>query len=100
MYVLGAKRRQVFQIIISEAMIISLVGGFIGLIVAYFGIVVFGDVIRQKLEIQYMSMKLEQVGMTALICMGISFLTGILAAVSSVYRISKEEPYRLIMEKE
>lgn len=100
LYVLGAKRRQVFQIIISEAMIISLVGGFIGLIVAYFGIVVFGDVIRQKLEIQYMSMKLEQVGMTALICMGISFLTGILAAVSSVYRISKEEPYRLIMEKE
>lgn len=100
LYTLGAKKRQITKIILTEALLISLCGGIAGIILAISGMLIFGYTISARFDIPYLDMSLEQIGPTILICLGISLLTGAIAACCSAYRISKEEPYRLIREKE
>lgn len=100
LFTLGAKKSQVTNIILSEALMISGVGGAAGIIIAYYLLATFKNVISIRLEIPYLDISVGQVAPIAGMCILIAMVTGMIAAVCSAYRISKGEPYRLIRESE
>lgn len=100
LYTLGASKKQMTNIILSEALIISVIGGVAGVGIAYGLIANFKNFISVKLDIPYLDVSLGQALPIAGICIIIAILTGVIAAVCSAYRISKGEAYRLIRESE
>ena len=100
LYALGAKKSQMRNIILSEALMISGIGGVTGTLLTYGVVAAFKDVISVKLDIPVLDMSLAQTMPVAAICIGIALFTGIIAAVCSAYQISKGEVYRLLRENE
>lgn len=100
LYALGAKKSQMRNIILSEALLISGIGGASGTLLTYGLVAAFKDVISVKLEVPYLDMSMEQTMPVAGICIVIALATGIVAAVCSAYQISKGEVYRLLRENE
>lgn len=100
LFALGAKKSQVTNIILSEALIISGIGGIAGVVIAYYLLVTFKNVISINLDIPYLDISMGQAAPVAGICIVIAVVTGIIAAVCSAYRIGKGEAYRLIRESE
>ena len=100
LFALGAKKSQVTNIILSEALVISGIGGVAGVVIAYYILVTFKNVISNNLDIPYLDVSIGQAAPIAGICIVIAVVTGIVAAVCSAYRIGKGEAYRLIRESE
>ena len=100
LYALGAKKRQMRNIILWEALLISGIGGVIGTLVTYGVVVAFKDIISIKLDVPYLDVGLAQVMPVAGICIILALIMGVIAAVCSAYRISKGEVYRLLRENE
>lgn len=100
LYTLGANKVHVTGIILSEALIISIVGGVLGSAVSYYLVTTFRNMISVKLDIPYFNTDMEYVLPIIGMCMLISIATGIVAAICSSYKISKGETYRLIRESE
>ena len=100
LYALGAKKSQMTKLILSEALIISGVGGIMGIVIAYALVVTFKNVISVKLDVPYLDVSMSQVMPVAAVCIIIALITGMIAAICSAYRISKDEVYRLLRENE
>lgn len=100
LYTLGAKKKHVTGIILSEALIISIGGGVLGSIIAYYLVSTFRNMISLKLDIPYFNLDMEYVLPIVGTCMVVAIMTGIVAAICSSYKISKGETYRLIRESE
>lgn len=100
LYALGAKKSQMRNIILSEALIISGIGGVTGTFLTYGIVAAFKDVISIKLDVPYLDVSMVQTMPIAGICITIALGTGIVAAVCSVYQIGKGEVYRLLRENE
>lgn len=100
LYTLGASKRQITNIILSEALLISLVGGILGVLISYYLVASFKNVIRVKLGVPYLDISIRQAAPVAVLCIVIAIVTGIIAAVCSAYRISRNEVYCLIRECE
>ena len=100
LYTLGAKKAQITNIILSEALLISGIGGALGVIIAYYLLSTFKNIISSTLEIPYLDISMGQVIPIIAMCMVIATGTGMIAAFCSSYRISKGEAYRLIRESE
>lgn len=100
LYALGAKKSQMTTLIMSEALIISGLGGVLGVGIAYGLVSAFKDVISNTLDVPYFDIGLSQTLPVAGICVVIALVTGILAAVCSAYGISKDEVYHLLRENE
>ena len=100
LYALGAKKSQMTNLILSEALIISTIGGIMGIVIAYALVATFKNVISVKLDVPYLDISMSQVIPVAVICIIIALITGIIAAVCSAYRISKDDVYRLLRENE
>lgn len=100
LYALGAKKSRMRNIILSEALIISGIGGTAGTLLTYGLVAVFKDVISVKLDVPYLDMSMKQTMPIAGICIVTALATGIIAAVCSAYQISKGEVYRLLRENE
>ena len=100
LYALGARKKQMRNIIMSEALIISGIGGVVGTFLTYALVSVFKNIISLKLDIPYLDMSFEQTMPVAILCIAIAIITGIIAAVCSSYQISKGEVYRLLRENE
>ena len=100
LYALGAKKSQMRNIILSEALIISGIGGVTGTFLTYGIVAALKDVISIKLDVPYLDVSMVQTMPIAGICIAIALGTGIVAAVCSVYQIGKGEVYRLLRENE
>ncbi len=100
LYALGARKSQMRNIILSEALMISGIGGVTGTLLTYGLVAAFKDVISVKLDVPYLDMSIEQAMPVAGICIMTALVTGIVAAVCSAYQISKGEVYRLLRENE
>ena len=100
LYTIGANGRQIFSIIISEALIISVIGGVLGVLVSEGFLLLFKNFIGMSFGIPYFEMNFTQVLSVSSKCMLVSVLTGFVASFYSAYKISKEEPYVLIRENE
>lgn len=100
LYALGAKKSQMRNIILSEALIISVTGGVAGTLITYGIVAAFKDVISVRLDVPYLDVSMAQTLPVAGLCIAIAILTGIVAAVCSSYQISRGEVYRLLRENE
>ncbi len=96
LYALGAKKSQMRNIILSEALIISGIGGAAGTLLTYGLVAAFKDIISIKLDVPYLDMSMGQTMPVAGICIVIALATGMIAAVCSACQISKGEIYRLL----
>lgn len=100
LYALGAKKSYMTKLILSEALMISGLGGVFGIGISYGLVAAFKDVISNVLDVPYFDISFSQAAPNAGICMVIALCTGVIAAVCSVYGISKDEVYHLLRENE
>lgn len=100
LYTLGASKRQITDIILSEALLISFIGGVLGILISYYLVASFKNVISVKLGVPYLDISIRQAAPVAMLCIAIAVVTGMIAAVCSSYRISRNEIYCLIRECE
>ncbi len=100
LYTLGANGRQIFSMIIIEALIISIIGGVLGSLVSDGLLLLFRNFIGMSFGIPYFEMAFKDVLLVSSKCILVSVLTGFVASVYSAYKTSKEEPYLLIRENE
>jgi putative ABC transport system permease protein len=97
---MGAKKRDVFRLIITEAVIISTLGGIAGLICGSALLLVFKDVILHYLKLPYL---LPPVAfLIEIICGAVLFslLTGLLSSLFPAIVASRMEPYEAIRKGE
>lgn len=100
LYTLGANGRQMFSMVIIEALIISIIGGLLGMLVSGGLLFLFKNLVAMKLGVPYFQMTLIEVLSVSSKCMLVAVLTGVVASFYSACKISKEEPYVLIRENE
>lgn len=100
LYTLGAKKSQAAAIIISEAMIISMVGCLFGTLLSLGILSALQVPIRLRFDIPYFDIWHEKLWFSMFQCFMLSILTGLIASVYSVWKISREEPSALLREKE
>ena len=97
---MGAKKRHVFRLIITEAMIISTAGGVIGMVAGSTILVTFKDLILHSLKLPYL---LPSVAMLIELVAGatiFSSLTGLLSSLLPAVSASRMEPYEAIRKGE
>jgi putative ABC transport system permease protein len=97
---MGAKKRDVFRLIITEAVIISTLGGIAGLICGSALLLAFKDVILHYLKLPYL---LPPVTFLIEIIFGavlFSLLTGLLSSLFPAIVASRMEPYEAIRKGE
>ncbi len=97
---MGAKKRHVFRLIITEATIISTGGGIVGLTVGSVLLATFKDLILRSLKLPYL---LPSVTMLIELVAGaiiFSLLTGLLSSLLPAVLASRMEPYEAIRKGE
>jgi putative ABC transport system permease protein len=85
---LGASRFRVLQQILSESVLIALMGGILGLIIAHFGVQLISAFLANQLnQSPDISLDLWVLGFT----LAVSLLTGVLAGLAPALRLSKTD---------
>src|SRR5216117_942554 len=83
---LGAGRRQLFKQLLSESLLLSLLGGVLGLLIAFWGIEVLTSLVQERiLRFEGVRIDLATLGFTLLV----SFMTGIIFGLAPPVRSSK-----------
>lgn len=97
---MGARKSQIFRLIVFEAVFISLAGGVAGLSAALAIIIVFKDVIVQNLKLPYLLP--GPLTLTALLIATLIFamITGLLSSLLPAVSASRMEPYEAIRKGE
>lgn len=97
---MGAKKGQIFRLILFEAVFISLAGGVAGLSVALSLLVVFKGVIVQSLKLPYLLPRplvlAELLGGALIFCV----ITGLISSLFPAASASRMEPYEAIRKGE
>jgi putative ABC transport system permease protein len=97
---MGARKRHVFRLIVTEAIIISLMGGLVGLIGGSVLLMTFKDFILHSLKLPYLLPPLHLLIELVLGAVVFSMLTGLLAALLPAISASRMEPYEAIRKGE
>lgn len=97
---MGARKMHVFRLIITEAVIISGLGGIAGLIGGSALLVTFKDAILQHLKLPYLLPQMTFLAELVLGAIIFSLLTGILSSLFPAVLASSMEPYEAIRKGE
>ena len=95
---LGARKTQLYQLVLYETGLLSLAGGLVGTVLSVIILCLFGNLIRSGLRLPYLTLNplhlLLLSGKTLLLTAGV----GIAAVMVGVYEIMKWEPIALVKE--
>lgn len=97
---MGAKKRHILSLILSEAMTLSLIGGIIGLFSGVFLLMSFKDVLLQSLKLPYLFPSVKVLIELIIGIVFLSLLTGFISALLPAYSASRLEPYMAIRKGE
>jgi len=97
---MGAKKKQVFRLIVLEAVIITLVGGLIGIGLGFGLLFSLADVIRASLQLPYLLPSASVVQELVAASVLFSVFTGLVSALLPAFLASRLEPYEAIREGE
>ena len=97
---MGARKKHVFGLIITEAVIISGLGGIAGLISGSAILMIFKDAILQHLKLPYLLPQMTFLFELVLGAIIFSLLTGILSSLFPAVLASNMEPYEAIRKGE
>lgn len=100
LYTLGAKKKQISLMIVCEGFIITIIGAIIGVLSSLTLITLFKNLISMSMDIPYLNTFNMETLSIGIMCLTISLLTGLIASIISVYKISKEDTDILIRENE
>lgn len=89
--VMGASRKMVSRLLMTESALISLIGAASGLLIAALTVFPFGNLIRTKLELPYLMPGAGTIVALAVGSLLLAVLAGSLTAAVSAYRISKND---------
>ena len=96
--VMGASRRMVSRLLLTESALISVIGAAVGLAAAALIVFPFGNAISGALELPYLMPSAGTVAALAAGSLLLSILVGSLTAAVSAYRISKNDAGLLLRE--
>ena len=97
---LGARRRDVFGLILREASMLSLAGAVLGVLTGGIFLFAFKDYIKSALNIPYMWPTSTQFAALVIVCLALSFLSGTAAALIPAVKSMRMEPYAAIRRGE
>ncbi len=97
---MGATKGNIFQLIMSEAAILSLAGGLIGILLGGGFLYTFKGFIRTSLQIPYLWPSVPVFAALIMACLCMSFITGTGAALYPAIRSMRMEPYEAIRRGE
>jgi len=97
---LGARHMDIFKIVMGEALLTTLVGGLIGLMVGYFLVFQGSSLISQETLYPFLLPSWKNMGMVALLTLAVSMLTGSLASWYPAYRCASLDPVKAISQGE
>lgn len=97
---MGAKKRDVFRLIMWEASFLSLTGGIIGIMAGGFFLFFFREFIKHALNIPYLWPRFIEFGILIVLCLILSFITGTGAALYPALKSMNMEPYAAIRKGE
>jgi putative ABC transport system permease protein len=97
---MGARKTQIFNLIVTEAVLISITGGFLGVAVGFSLLLTFKDQIIKSLKLPYLLP--SGVTLTELVFGAVIFaiITGLLSSLMPAALASKMEPYEAIRKGE
>lgn len=97
---MGAKRAQIFSLIVTEAVLISITGGIFGVAIGFSLLLTFKDMIIKSLKLPYLLP--SGVMLTELVFGAILFaiVTGLLSSLLPAASASRMEPYEAIRKGE
>jgi putative ABC transport system permease protein len=98
--ILGATRKKLAGVVLSESSFAGLAGGAAGILLASLAVFPFSALIRERLELPYLDAPPASVIPLALGCLFLSVLAGPLASLASALKISRAETYFTMREGE
>lgn len=96
----GASKKQIYSIINFEAIIISVLGAILGIVICFIFLLIFKTPIQNMLHIPYLDFSITKLLEISIKAILIAFSTGVLSSLFSSFMISRKEPYLLIKENE
>lgn len=97
---IGARKSQIFQMLLLEAGMIGVLGGFLGVVFSGGGILLFKDVIMESMNMPYLNVNVSQYVSLALQSLGLAVGVSLLATLYAAVRANRMELYKLIQEVE
>jgi len=97
---MGARKGQIFSLIIAEALVISIAGGIFGITAGASFLYVFKDVIIRNLKLPYLIPPLPVLGELISGAVFFALITGLLASLLPAISASRMEPYDAIRKGE
>jgi len=97
---MGGKKQHIFKLIISEALVISLIGGLIGLVIGAALLFSFKNFILSSLRLPYLLPSVKVLIELVSGAIIFSAVTGLLASLMPAISASRMEPYEAIRKGE
>lgn len=97
---IGTRKSQIFAMLLLEAGIIGIIGGSCGVVVSGGGMLLFSDVIIEKLHMPYLSADLGRYVILAVQSLALAVGVSLLATLYAAVRTNRMEAYQLIQEVE
>jgi putative ABC transport system permease protein len=97
---MGAKKKHVFGLIVTEALIVSVIGGLIGIAVGSGLLFSFKDLIIHSLKLPYLLPPVSVLGELVAGALVFAMLTGLLSSLLPAASASRMEPYEAIRKGE
>jgi putative ABC transport system permease protein len=97
---MGAKKKHVFSLIVTEALIVSVIGGVIGIAVGSGLLFSFKDLIIHSLKLPYLLPPVSVLGELVAGALLFAMLTGLLSSLLPAASASRMEPYEAIRKGE
>jgi len=98
--ILGATRKKLVGIVLSESLIAGIAGGAAGIVLASLTVFPFSTYISEKLELPYIDASFFNIILLVLGCFFLSAIVGPLSSLYSAFRISSAETYFTMREGE
>lgn len=96
--VVGASRSMLAKIVLSEASLISLAGGIIGIFLATLAIFPFSHLIESKIQMPFLIIGFKEFALLAFFTILASILVGAFTSAFSAYKISRIDPGVILRE--
>lgn len=96
---IGVKKSQIVKMLLIEAAVIGLVASLIGIGLSGGTILLFSDVIQEKMNIPYIITDVWVLLKMALTCVGVGVLSSELSILYATVKTMNMEPFRLIQEE-